>query len=204
MWDERYSTEDYAYGKTANTFLQQYAQHLGSGVTKGKVLSLAEGEGRNAVFLAQQGYEVTAVDGSLVGLQKAQRLAAEQGVSIACIHADLNEFDPGEAQWDAIISIFCPMPPALRHVLFPRIIRGLKPGGAFLLEAYTPQQLAFGTGGGNDASSMLNREILSTALAGFTFQHLTELERDVVEGQYHTGRAAVVQVLARKPVSKRA
>lgn len=198
MWDERYSTEDYAYGKTANTFLQAQVQQLQQ-VPNGKVLSLAEGEGRNAVFLAQQGFAVTAVDGSKVGLQKAQRLAEELGVTITCIQADLSEFDPGESQWDAIISIFCPMPPALRQVLFPRIRRGLKPGGKFLLEAYTPEQLSFGTGGGNDAETMLTRDILSQALAGYTFQHLAELERDVVEGQYHTGRAAVVQVLAQKP-----
>lgn len=121
-------------------------------------------------------------------------------MTITCIHADLAEFDIGEAQWDAIISIFCPMPPALRQVLFPRIKRGLKPGGKFLLEAYTPAQLTFGTGGGNDAATMLNRDILSQALAGFSFEHLAELEREVVEGQYHTGRAAVVQVLAQKPV----
>lgn len=194
MWDERYSTADYAYGKTANTYLQAQAQQL----PKGRVLSLAEGEGRNAVFLARLGYEVTAVDGSLVGLHKAQKLAEEHGVHIDCIHADLAEFDPGAAQWDAIISIFCPMPSALRQVLFPRIIRSLKPGGIFLLEAYTPQQLVFGTGGGNDADTMMTSQILRAALPGFNFQHLTELEREVIEGQYHTGRAAVVQALAQK------
>ncbi len=92
MWDERYSTDDYAYGTKANEFLvANYGQ-----IPMGRVLSLAEGEGRNAVFLAKQGYTVTAVDGSIVGLDKAKKLAEENGVSIECVHADLADYDLGE------------------------------------------------------------------------------------------------------------
>ncbi|MCB5188310.1 class I SAM-dependent methyltransferase [Methylobacillus caricis] len=194
MWDERYNAETYAYGKTANTFLAGHFQ----AIPKGKVLSIAEGEGRNAVFLAQQGYAVTAVDASQVGLAKAQKLAAENGVAIECMQADLAEYDFGEQQWNGIVSIFCPMPSALKAILFPKIIKGLKPGGVFLLEAYTPDQLQHGTGGGNDADSMMTAETLRRELSKLAFTYLAELEREVVEGIYHTGKAAVVQAIAVK------
>lgn len=194
MWDERYSAEEYAYGKAPNQFL---AEHFAA-IPKGKVLSLAEGEGRNAVFLAQQGYAVTAVDASRVGLQKAQKLADEQGVSLELIHADLAEFDLGNEQWDGIVSIFCPLPSALRQQLHQKVVAALKPGGVYLIEAYTPEQLKHGTGGGKSADTMTTQADLMCELQGLHFQHLLELERDVVEGIYHTGLGAVVQALALK------
>jgi SAM-dependent methyltransferase len=194
MWDERYSSDDYAYGTTPNTFLQQ---HYAS-IPKGKILSLAEGEGRNAVFLAKQGYAVTAVDGSLVGLNKAKRLAGQNGVSIECIHADLAEYDLGEQAWDGIVSIFCPLPSALRIAMYKKVISALKPNGVFLLEAYTPDQLKHGTGGGNSADVMQTAASLSKELADLEFRHLIELERDVIEGSYHTGIGSVVQAIAIK------
>lgn len=195
MWDERYNTEDYAYGKTANTFL---VEHF-SAIPQGRVLSIAEGEGRNAVFLARQGYAVTAVDSSAVGLEKARKLARENDVTIECIHADLASFDFGDQQWDGIVSIFCPMPSALKALVFPKIVKGLKPGGVFLLEAYTPEQLEYGTGGGKDADTMMTQAILGRELHGFEFHCLREVEREVVEGAYHTGLASVVQAIAAKP-----
>lgn len=194
MWDERYSAEEYAYGKAPNQFL---AEHFAA-IPKGKVLSLAEGEGRNAVFLAQQGYAVTAVDASRVGLQKAQKLADEHGVSLELIHADLAEFDLGNEQWDGIVSIFCPLPSALRQQLHQKVVAALKPGGVYLIEAYTPEQLKHGTGGGKSADTMTTQADLTRELQGLHFQHLLELERDVVEGIYHTGLGAVVQALALK------
>ena len=144
MWDERYSSKEYAYGTTPNEFLVEKV----SCIPKGKVLSLAEGEGRNAVFLAKQGYAVTAVDGSLVGLNKARKLAEENNVVVEFIHADLADYDLGENKWDGIISIFCPLPSSLRKALYKRVIAGLKQNGVFLVEAYTPDQLKHGTGGG--------------------------------------------------------
>lgn len=194
MWDERYSAEEYAYGKAPNQFL---AEHFAA-IPKGKVLSLAEGEGRNAVFLAQQGYAVTAVDASRVGLQKAQKLADERGVSLELIHADLAEFDLGNEQWDGIVSIFCPLPSALRQQLHQKVVAALKPGSVYLIEAYTPEQLKHGTGGGKSADTMTTQADLTRELQGLHFQHLLELERDVVEGIYHTGLGAVVQALALK------
>src|SRR5687767_14700388 len=168
MWDERYSAEGYAYGTEPNEFLQANV----SSIPKGQVLSLAEGEGRNAVFLAKQGYSVTAVDGSLVGLEKARRLADESGVVVDFIHADLADYDLGENRWDGIVSIFCPLPSAIRKQLYKKVEAGLKPGGVFLLEAYTPDQLQHGTGGGNSIDVMQSSETLRRELAGLKFRHL--------------------------------
>ena len=194
MWDERYSTEEYAYGTNPNRFLEDNFRQI----PLGKVLSLAEGEGRNAVFLAKQGYSVTAVDGSSVGLKKARKLAEENGVTIEFIHADLSDYDLGENKWDGIVSIFCPLPSALRKQLYKKVEAGLKRDGVFLLEAYTPDQLKHGTGGGSSADTMQTKASLSLELAGLRFKHLVELEREVIEGTYHTGLGAVVQAIAIK------
>lgn len=194
MWDERYSTEDYAYGKAPNAFLEANVQSL----PKGKILSIAEGEGRNAVFLAKLGYDVTAIDASIVGLNKAKKLAEENGVEITCIHADLAEYDLGVAAWDGIVSIFCPLPSAIRQNLYQRLPTALKSNGVFLLEAYTPEQIKYGTGGGNTVDLMQTKQSLKAELSGLTFSHLIELEREVIEGSYHTGLAAVVQAIAEK------
>jgi SAM-dependent methyltransferase len=196
MWDERYSSEEYAYGTAPNEFL---AAKVGC-IPKGKVLSLAEGEGRNAVFLAKQGYAVTAVDGSVVGLNKAGKLAEENDVLVEFIHADLADYDLGENKWDGIVSIFFPLPSSLRKEMYKKVIAGLKRGGIFLLEAYTPDQLRHGTGGGNSVDVMQSEASLRHELAGLKFKHLVELERDVIEGVYHTGTGSVVQAIATKEV----
>ena len=194
MWDERYSADEYAYGKTPNKFLEENFHHI----PKGNILSLAEGEGRNAVFLAKQGYTVTAVDGSLVGLKKARKLAEENGVYVEFIHADLATYDLGKNKWDGIVSIYCPLPSSLRKEIYKKVIAGLKRNGVFLLEAYTPDQLNHDTGGGKNADVMQTKESLSAELAGLEFKRLVEIERDVVEGIYHTGIGAVVQAIAVK------
>lgn len=194
MWDQRYATKEYAYGTSANEFLQENVAIM----PKGKVLSLAEGEGRNAVFLAKLGYQVTAVDSSRVGLDKAKKLAQENGVSITCIHADLTDYDPGLCQWDAIIAIFCPLPALLRKKVHEKVMAGLKPQGVFLLENYRPEQLNYGTGGGNSADTMSTAQVIRRELPELSFLHLKELQRSVVEGEYHTGLAAVVQAIGLK------
>ena len=196
MWDQRYSSDEYAYGKEPNHFLEENYEVI----PKGKVLSLAEGEGRNAVFLAKQGYSVTAVDGSAVGLRKAEKLAKENGVEINLVHADLAEYEIGENRWDGIVSIFCPLPSAQRKSMHRKVIAGLKSGGVFLVEAYTPDQLKYGTGGGNSADAMTSKESLIHDLEGLKFIRLTELERSVVEGSYHKGIGAVVQAIALKEI----
>lgn len=194
MWNERYQREEYVYGMSPNIFLQ--ASLLA--IPKGKVLSLAEGEGRNAVFLAQQGYDVTAVDASIVGIEKAKRLADKKRVTVNFIHADLAQFDIGQNCWNAIISIFCPLPPSIRQTLHQKVSRGLKQGGVFVLEAYRPEQLTFGSGGGNDVDVMQTASSLTAELPELAFSHLCELEREVIEGIFHTGTGAVVQAIAIK------
>ena len=194
MWDERYSAEHYIYGKKPNAFLYQYADKL----PKGRVLCLADGEGRNSVFLASLGYQVTAVDASAVGLEKAARLAGEEGVSVEYIQADLTEYDIGECRWDAIVSIFCHLQPETRKAMHQKVVAGLKPSGVFLLEAYTPAQIDKGTGGPPSAEMMMTKGVLVDELDGLQFEWLKELERDVVEGTHHTGIGAVVQALAKK------
>ncbi len=156
MWDERYNSEAYAYGTEPNEFLEQNF----CSIPKGKILSLAEGEGRNAVFLAQKGYSVTAVDSSIVGLTKAKKLAKENNVTLELIHADLKDYDLGVDKWDGIISIFNPLPSELRKKLYKNIEKSLKVNGVFLLEAYTPDQLQHGTGGGNSVDVMQSNKRL--------------------------------------------
>jgi SAM-dependent methyltransferase len=196
MWDVRYSSEDYVYGTEPNDFLRELGAQLPTG---GKVLCLAEGEGRNAVWLAKQGFRVTGIDASAVGLVKAQRLAAEQGVRIETVHANLAEADLGEARWDGIVSIFCHLPAALRKRVHRQVVRALRPGGVFLLEAYTSRQLEFGTGGPPDPDLMMDLVGLGEELVGLSIEHGVELVREVHEGRLHTGPGAVVQFIARKP-----
>jgi SAM-dependent methyltransferase len=195
IWDERYSQAEYVYGKEPNNFL---AQHF-SRMPKGAVLCLADGEGRNGVFLAQQGYAVTSVDASRAGLAKAAKLAAERGVPLRTVHADLAEFTIAPGSWDGIVSIFCHLAPAIRTRLHREVVKGLKPGGVLVLEAYTPAQIALGTGGPPVPELTMTLDGLREELAGLDFELGRELERDVIEGKYHTGRGAVVQVIARKP-----
>ncbi|TVZ37884.1 methyltransferase family protein [Alteromonadaceae bacterium 2753L.S.0a.02] len=195
MWDARYSEIEYAYGKEPNEFLATQFPLLGRNA---EVLCLADGEGRNGVYLAQQGYSVTSVDASAVGLQKAQQLANERAVSINCVHADLQNYDLGVNRWDAIVSIFCHLPSQLRCKLHQAVHIGLRHNGVFILEAYTPAQLHQGTGGPPVADLLMTAENLRHELTEMHFSHLEELNRDVVEGKYHTGRASVVQVIAHK------
>ncbi|WNO10687.1 class I SAM-dependent methyltransferase [Teredinibacter sp. KSP-S5-2] len=194
MWDEKYNSQEYIYGTEPNIFLKNnYAK-----IPSGKVLCLAEGEGRNAVFLAKQGYSVTAVDSSRVGLEKAERLAKENGVTIELIHEDLGRYDIGINQWDGIVSIFCHLPESVRKQIHSNILSALKCDGVFLLEAYTPEQLKYGTGGPPVKELMLSKQIISNELKGLIFSHLIELEREVMEGSHHNGVGAVVQAIGRK------
>lgn len=195
MWDQRYNTPEYIYGKTPNDFLVEMIDRI----PKGEVLSLAEGEGRNGVYLAQQGCRVTGVDSSEVALQKARALAAERGMEITTLHQDLSELTIKSAAWDAVVSIFCHLPAPLRASLHRQVVQGLRPGGCLVLEAYTPRQLEFKTGGPPTIELMMNLESLREELAGLDFEYAREIERDIHEGSYHNGRSAVVQVVARKP-----
>lgn len=194
-WDARYSEPGYAYGTAPNDFLREMAGRI----PPGPVLCLAEGEGRNAVFLAEQGHAVTAVDASSVGLAKAATLARARAVGLETVHADLADFAIKEGAWAGIVTVFAHLPPALRTRLHAAVVKGLRPGGVYLLEAYTPRQLDFGTGGPPDVSLLMTADGLRQELAGLELEICREVERDVVEGRFHSGRAAVVQVLGRRP-----
>ena len=194
MWDERYSEEEYVYGTEPNEFLRAMAEDI----PKGRVLCLAEGEGRNGVYLAGLGCEVHAVDASAVGLEKARKLAESRGVQIQTEVADLTQYTIEAENWDGVVSIFCHLPPPARKVLHQQIVRGLRPGGRLILEAYTPEQLNYKTGGPPVAEMMMTLEALQEELAGLEFIHAREIVRDVSEGKYHTGQGAVVQVVAVK------
>lgn len=193
MWNERYASEDFVYGTEPNSFLAQQVNLM-----HGPVLSLAEGEGRNAVFLASHGWDVLGVDSSDVGLAKAQKLAAARGVSIRTEVADLSDYSPPENQFGAVVSIFAHLPSVVRRRLYPLVERSLKPGGVVVLEAYSPAQLARSTGGPKDADMLLSCADLATAFPQCETVLLQEIEREVMEGQFHTGLAAVTQFIARK------
>lgn len=195
MWDQRYDTADYVYGTEPNDFLADNIAEL----TPGRTLCIAEGEGRNAVFLAEHGHEVVAVDASAVGLEKAGRLASERGVKITTIVEDMACFDIEPDSWDTVVSIFAHLPPEIRRPLHKKIVQGLRAGGKLVLEAYTPEQIKLGTGGPPVVEMTMSLDALQEELDGLIFKHAVELERNVVEGQLHTGRGAVVQVIAVKP-----
>lgn len=196
-WDQRYCSDAYIYGTEPNDFLRDQYQ----AIPQGEVLSLAEGEGRNAVFLALKDYRVTAVDSSAVGLSKAELLAEDNLVELTLHHADLADFDLGENRWEGIVSIFCHLPPEIRTDVYQRVVKALKPGGVFLLEAYTEDQLKRDTGGPPTADLMLSQKIIQEELAPLEFTHLQEVERDIWEGSYHTGPGCVVQALGIKPAT---
>jgi len=196
MWDQRYAGTEFVYGTEPNDFLVEQT----AGLAPQRVLCLAEGEGRNAVWLAGQGHAVLAVDASAVGLEKAQRLAATRGVAIETVVADLADYNIAEAGFDLIVSIFCHLPAALRRRLHQQVARGLKPGGLLVLEAYSPRQLGRGTGGPPVPELLYDLDTLRSELSGLTLQHAVELEREIHEGRLHNGVGAVVQVVARRPL----
>ena len=194
-WDERYSVGEFVYGTEPNDFLRQHAHHL---LASSRVLCLADGEGRNGVYLASLGHQVTSVDSSAIGLEKAQRLAKQRGVSIVTICADLASFDLGNQQWDAIVSIFCHLPQPLRSNLHRGIDRALAPGGMFLLEAYTPEQLQYKTGGPPTEELLMTCSQLRGELTPLVIESCHERTRAIHEGILHNGMSAVVQVVGRR------
>jgi SAM-dependent methyltransferase len=195
FWEKRYAAPDFVFGTEPNDFLRSVAPDIPAG----PVLCLAEGEGRNAVFLATRGHRVTAVDQSTTGLAKARELAAHRGVPLQTIVADLSDFQIEPGAWSGAVVIFMHLPPELRRDVLARTAAGLKPGGVLVLECYTPAQIAFGTGGPKDPALLPTLVGLREELPGLEFAIGQEIERDVHEGGGHTGRSAVVQVLARKP-----
>ncbi|MBM3684103.1 MAG: class I SAM-dependent methyltransferase [Actinobacteria bacterium] len=194
FWDERYGSVEWAFGTEPNDFLRESA----AAIPPGSVLCIGDGEGRNGVFLASLGHEVTSVDLSAVGLGKARALAAERGAALHTVQADLAGFDVGVGCWVGIVSIFCHLPGALRDDLFPRLVAGLAPGGVVLVESYTPAQIGRGTGGPQDVDLLETPGELARRFAALACEHVWEGERLVVEGAFHSGTASVVQYIGRR------
>jgi SAM-dependent methyltransferase len=188
-WDERYAQDGWIFGTEPNEFLRQEAHRI----LPGRVLCLGEGEGRNSVFLAEQGYEVVGVDRSQVGLDKAQALAKERGVFVETVVSSIEDFDLTEGEWEGIVSIFFHLPPELRRRVHKAVVQGLAQGGILILEAYTPRQLELGTGGPPDVEKLMTLGILAEELVGLEPLFAQEVEREVHEGRMHHGVGSVVQ-----------
>lgn len=194
MWNERYATDEYVYGTEPNSFLAEHAKLL-----TGPVLSLAEGEGRNAVYLASLGLDVLGVDNSDVGLAKAQKLATAKGVKIRTELADLAVYDLPENHFGSVISIFAHLPSGIRRRLYPLVERSLKPGGILLVEAYTLAQLPKTTGGPKDPDMLVSAAGLRQEFPHCEVVLAQELDRLVAEGGHRLGGVgSVVQFIARK------
>lgn len=196
-WDERYAEDGFAFGTEPNDFLREVVNQL----PVGRTLCLGDGEGRNGVFLAQRGHHVVTVDLSPVGVVKARRLAADRGTEIDARVADLADFDLGDNEWDCIVSVFCHLPPALRHVVHSAVPLALRIDGCFVLEAYRSANIGRGVGGPQNSEMTVELEDVLGDLGGASGMSVVigrEVERSIVEGKYHNGMSATTQVLARK------
>ncbi len=197
MWEERFNTPEYVFGKKPARFLTDHMSMLHPGET---ALCVADGEGRNSVFLAKQGLSVTALEYAPSAIAKARDLAKATGVAVEFREADVLHYDWPE-QYDAVIGIFIQfVGPREREDLFDGMKHSVKPGGLMLLHGYTPQQIAYGTGGPPHVENMYTPNLLATDFDGWDILENHAYERDVQEGRGHSGRSALIDFAARKPV----
>lgn len=197
FWNQRFAAEEYIFGRDANVFLQSQRSLFAPGM---RVLDVATGEGRNAVWLAQLGCEVLGIDISPLGLAKARRFAAERGVSVHFEEADVRTWPWPSQRFDAVVSIFIQFAgPSERGAVFGGMREALRPGGLVVLQGYTPRQIEFKTGGPPQVEHMYTRALLEEAFAGFEILHLREHESELAEGSKHVGRSALIDLVARKP-----
>jgi len=194
MWDQRYAEDGFAYGTAANDFLVEVCGRIPAG----EVLEIASGEGRNAVYLAEQGFRVTGVDSSSVGVEKTLALAAERGVSVDAVVGDLSTWELGESRWSGIVAIFAHLPPPVRARVHRAAVAALAPGGALVMEVYGKGQLGRGTGGPPVAAMLYDLDELRAQLEGLDFEIAEVVERPIREGRYHEGVSEVVRLLGFK------
>lgn len=197
VWSGRYAEagEDYLFGTAPNKFLAAQKHRLRPGMT---ALSVADGEGRNSVFLAEEGLAVTAVEISPVGLHKAQRLAAARQVEVDFVLGDVLAWQAPQP-FDVVAAIFVQfVGPAERTVLFGHIKAAVKPGGLLLMQGYTPKQLDYRTGGPSAVENLYTAELLRAEFADWEILELREHEDVLDEGVGHKGRSALVDLVARK------
>jgi hypothetical protein len=197
FWDQNFAVQGYKYGTAPNAFLVWQAPRL---PPQSAVLVPGDGEGRDGVWLAQQGHRVTAMDGSSVGLQKAQVLAAERGVPLQTVLGDLSDWAPAPASFDAVVLTFVHLPPAIRADAHRRLAAALRPGGLLLLEAFHPLQLQHSSGGPKDATMLYSPELLRADFAG-QLEELMAWQGKVTldEGPGHQGTAHVIRWIGRAP-----
>lgn len=196
-WNERFGAEEYHYGRAPNAFLASQAPLLRRGM---RALCVADGEGRNSVWLAERGLIVTAFDFSPPGVAKARRLAVERGVAVDHRLADIYAWDWDAPGYDLVAAIFIQFaPPRSRAQIFAGLARALAPGGYLVLQGYTPRQLAYGTGGPPVAENMYTEPLLRDAFRDLEIVHLAEHDDVISEGKRHTGMSALIDLVARKP-----
>ncbi len=195
-WNGRFSTPEYLFGTAPNQWLVEFASVWQPGQ---RVLSVADGEGRNSVWLASRGLVVDAFDISRVGVAKARRLAAEHEVSVNFSVADCDSFAWPRDTYDGIAAIFVQFAdPAMRERLFAHIVQSLKPGATLVLQGYTPRQLEFRTGGPPFASHMYTQELLREMFAELDILALREYDADISEGCGHNGHSALIGMVGRR------
>ncbi|HZV55237.1 MAG TPA: methyltransferase domain-containing protein [Rhodocyclaceae bacterium] len=200
LWSQRYrdAGDDYLFGVAPNRFLEAHRHLFDTGAT---ALSVADGEGRNSVWLAEQGLEVTALEISPVALEKAHRLARGRGVEVNFVLTDIMAEDWPPATYDFVVAIFIQfVGPAERGIQFARLKAATKPGGLLLLHGYTPKQIEYKTGGPSAVENLYTANMLREAFVEFEVLDLGEYEDELEEGSGHRGRSAVIDLVARKPV----
>jgi 2-polyprenyl-3-methyl-5-hydroxy-6-metoxy-1,4-benzoquinol methylase len=197
FWDERYATEAYIFGTAPNVFLASQAGLIRPGM---RALAIADGEGRNGVWLAGQGAQVHAIDVSPLALDKARKLAAERGVTLEFELADILDWNWPQATYDLVAAIFIQFaPPPERDRIIAGIRRSLKPGGLLILQGYTPRQVEFATGGPSNPANMYTAALLRDWFGDWDILHLHEHESLISEGSHHHGMSALIDLVARKP-----
>lgn len=200
FWDQQFSPSEFKYGVQPNRFLQSQAYRL---APHSQVLLPGDGEGRNSVWLAQQGHQVTAMDQSIVGLQKARHLAALNQVPIQVIHADLADWVAPVACFDALVLTYVHLPAALRPLAHQHLFEALRPGGWFIFEAFHPRQLAYQSGGPKALEMLCTVGMIRTDLAAakhLAFQETMAWEGEDVlaEGPGHQGPAYLTRFVAQR------
>jgi cyclopropane fatty-acyl-phospholipid synthase-like methyltransferase len=196
MWEARFATDDYVFGTEPAAFLRDHAGYLTPGAT---ALSVADGEGRNAVYLAERGLQVTALEYAPSAIAKAQKLAAARGVTVDIREVDVLHHDWAET-FDLVLGIFIQfVGPAERASLFAGMTHSTRPGGLILLHGYTPKQLDYGTGGPRAVENLYTEAMLRAAFEGWDILECRSHERVLSEGKGHAGRSALIDFIARKP-----
>ncbi len=196
-WETRFAVPDYAFGKEPNYFLKSCRSLLPQ---SGRALAVADGEGRNGIWLAQQGLEVVSIDFSPSAQKKARALAAERQVAVSFIQTDVHAWAYPRSAFDVVVEIFTQFSsPSERAVKWTGMRRALKSGGLLILQGYTPKQLEYGTGGPKLRENLYTRPMLEAAFGDFHKLKIAEEEREIYEGTSHGGMSAVINLTGRKP-----